>query len=47
MLLPEEWQWLRSITFNSPERYGVSGLERVLCTPQGSKPGYGQTSFAL
>ena len=30
MLLPEEWQWLRSTTLASPERYGMDGTERVL-----------------
>ena len=30
MLLPEEWQWLRSITTCGPVRYGMTGRERVL-----------------
>ena len=30
MLLPEEWEWLRPVTLNGPERFGMSGSERVL-----------------
>ena len=30
MLLPEEWDWLRAITEHGPERYGMTGRERML-----------------
>jgi len=30
MLLPDEWKWLRSVTTNGPERFGISGPERML-----------------
>ncbi|MCH8880534.1 MAG: tyrosine-type recombinase/integrase [Planctomycetes bacterium] len=30
MLLPDEWRWLRPVTANGPERYGVGGAGRAL-----------------
>ena len=30
MLLPDEWDWLRSTTANGTERFGITGHERVL-----------------
>ena len=30
MLLHDEWEWLRSVTLRAPERYGMTGPERVL-----------------
>jgi len=30
MLLPEEWDWLRTVTADSPERDGMTGSARVL-----------------
>ncbi len=30
MLLHDEWNWLRTVTDNGPERYGISGHERNL-----------------
>ena len=30
MLLPDEWRWLRPITADGPERYGIAGAERAL-----------------
>jgi len=30
MLLPDEWQWLRDVTLQEPERFGMTGSERIL-----------------
>jgi len=30
MLLPDEWPWLRDVTTNGPERFGIDGQERML-----------------
>ena len=39
MLLQDEWTWLRSVTMQAPERFGISGTERVLLYAVGIQTG--------